>query len=213
MLLAEDLVLLALHPEQGGEVNSCAEHLVPSVTGALVLELALLEAITLDEASHVVATGLAPKDPLLVEVLAALALGTSAKKQLRQVERGLGRARDRVVDRLADAQVIGRRTSRIIRITTHPLLQPDVRDEVLARLRDAAAGHGEIEPRTAVVLALAGPCRLLEVVAGDTPHKHVKERIQLAAEPMPVAPTVRRLVIELLAVTKQVVIDATSSSS
>ena len=64
-------------------------------------------------------------------------------------------------------------------------------------MRAAAAGEGEIEPRTAVVLALAGPSRLLEVVApGKAARPHAKRRIETATELTPVAPVVKKVIAE-----------------
>ncbi|MGI8535543.1 MAG: GPP34 family phosphoprotein [Mycobacteriales bacterium] len=85
----------------------------------------------------------------------------------------------RVVDGLVEQGALDRDPRGLWRVTAHPVLRPELRDEVVARLRAAAAGDGEIEPRTAVVLALAGPARLLEVVA-DKPHDHAKRRIAAA---------------------------------
>ncbi|MCW2622829.1 MAG: hypothetical protein JWL64_2431 [Frankiales bacterium] len=117
-----------------------------------------------------------------------------------------GRLRDATIDRLADAGVIGRRRDRVlgIRVTRHPVLQADVRDRVVARLRAAAAGDDELDPRTAVVLALSGPARLLEV-APERPRVHARQRIAEAAELTPVAEVVRRVISEAAAATAAVV--------
>jgi hypothetical protein len=78
------------------------------------------------------------------------------------------------------------------------VLQPAVREEVLERVRAAAAGEGEIEPRTAVVLALAGPSRLLEVVApGKASRPHARRRIETATELTPVGPVVKKVIAEM----------------
>jgi len=85
-------------------------------------------------------------------------------------------------------------------VTRHPVLQPAVREELLERVRAAAAGEGEIEPRTAVVPALAGPLQLLEVVTPDeASRRHAKRRIQTATELTPVAPVVKKVIAEMQA--------------
>jgi Golgi phosphoprotein 3 (GPP34) len=106
------------------------------------------------------------------------------------------------VDGLADRGVLGRRDHvswfTWFPVTRHPVLQPAVREEVLERVRAAAAGEGEIEPRTAVVLALAGPSRLLEVVAPDKAGRpHARRRIETATELTPVAPVVKKVIAEM----------------
>lgn len=211
MLLAEDLVLLALDPDKGKEVNSSAEPLKPSVTGALIAELALSESITL-EGKRFVTTGVTPKDPLLTEVLVALEGGKNAKAQLKRVDKALHGSRNRVVDRLVDAQVLGREPGGLFGVTTHPVRQRSARDEVVARLREAAAGHGEIEPRTAVVLALSGPARLLEVVA-DKPHDHAKKRIAEATDLTPIAPVVKKVIQEAQAAITAAVVASSAAAA
>ena len=80
------------------------------------------------------------------------------------------------------------------------MLQPAVREELLERVRAAAAGGGELEPRTAVVLALAGRSGLLEVVAPDqASRRHAKRRVETAAELTPVAPVVKKVLAKMQA--------------
>jgi hypothetical protein len=114
------------------------------------------------------------------------------------LDKQVGRVWKRVVDGLVEQGVLGRDDRGLFQVTTHPVLQPKLRDEVLMRLREAAAGDAELEPRTAVVLALAGPARLLEVVA-DKPHDHAKRRIAEATESTPVAEVVKQVIAEAAA--------------
>jgi len=194
MLIAEELVLLSLHPERGTALNGSGEPLKPAVAGALIAELALAGAVTLEGGRFV--TGKAVlTDPLLLEALAALGKGKRSKQQLTRMDKALGGARDRVVDRLIDAGALGRDKRGALSATTHPLLRPEAREEPRARVRAAAAADGEIEARTAVLLALCGPVRLLEVVA-DKPHDHAKRRIAQATELTPVAPIVKKVIQE-----------------
>ena len=51
--------------------------------------------------------------------------------------------------------------------TRHPVLDTVARQAVLDQVRAAATGNGPVSADVAVVLALAGLCRLLERVAPD----------------------------------------------
>ena len=65
----------------------------------------------------------------------------------------------------------------------HPLLEPGIRNAIVARLQAAAAGDGPIEARTALVLSMIGPAQLLEVVAPDrSARRHARNRIDHALD-------------------------------
>jgi ParB-like chromosome segregation protein Spo0J len=67
-------------------------------------------------------------------------------------------------------------------------------------VRLAATGDNGLEGRTAVLLALTGPARLLEVVAPErADRKHARRRIATAAELTPVAPVVKKVIAEMQA--------------
>jgi hypothetical protein len=96
--------------------------------------------------------------------------------------------------------------------TAHPLLDQAARAEPLARLRTAAADDGPIEARTAVLLALSGPARLLEVVA-DKPHAQAKRRIAQAADLVPAADVVKKVIAEAAAAAASVAVIAASTAA
>ena len=206
VLLAEELLLLGLDPVEGTVVNNARRELLVGLAGALVGELALAGLVDLS-GQRFIAVGRPPGDPLLAAAHQALAQSTGrrAAAQLRGLGEGIGGVWSRLVDGLADRGVLGRHRDHVswftwFPVTRHPVLQPTVREEVLERVRAAAAGEGEIEPRTAVVLALAGPSGLLEVVAPDrASRRHARRRIETATELTPVAPVVKKVIAEMQA--------------
>nr|WP_281246799.1 GPP34 family phosphoprotein [Geodermatophilus amargosae] len=104
-----------------------------------------------------------------------------------------------LVDGLIAQGVLGRRRSRIllVNVTRHPVLRPTVREEVLHRMR-AAATDGVLEPRTAVLLALAGPAGLVKVVAPQRSDRdHARRRMSTAAQQVPAAAVVKRVLAEM----------------
>jgi len=203
MLLAEELLLLGLHPVKGTVVNSGRQQLLIALAGALVGELALAGSVDLS-GKRFVAVGGTPADPLLAAVHAVLAepKGRRDADQLRRLDKRIGGIWPRLVDGLVDRGVLGRRRDRVLffTITRHPVLQSAARDEPLDRVRAAAAGDGQLQPRTAVVLALAGPARLLEVVSPDrSTRRHAKRRIATATELTPIAPVVKKVIAAMQA--------------
>ena len=217
MLLAEELLLLGLDPVKGTVVNSARRELLVGLAGALVGELALAGLVDL-AGKRFIAVGTPPDDPLLTAVHQALAQskGRRAADQLRGLDKGIGGVWSRLVDGLVDQGVLGRGRDHVLlfTVTRHPVLQPAVRGELLERVRAAAAGDGELEPRTAVVLALAGPSRLLEVVAPDkASRRHAKRRIETATELTPVAPVVKKVIAEMQAAAAAAVAAGGAASS
>ena len=183
MLLAEELLLLGLDPVKGTVVNSARRELLVGLAGALVGELALAGLVDL-AGERFIAVGTPPDDPLLTAAHQALAQSTGrrAADQIRRARQGnSGGVWSRLVDGLAGQGVLGRRRDRVLvfTVTRHPVLQPAVREELLERVRAAAAGDGELEPRTAVVLALAAVtaagsrgARRGQPAAREAPHRN-----------------------------------------
>ena len=74
------------------------------------------------------------------------------------------------------------------------------RQAVVDQVRAAATGAGPVRPDVAVVLALAGPCRLLERVAPDrSTRREAKRRIARATAEAPFVPGVAKIVEKLIA--------------
>src|SRR6185503_11286889 len=75
------------------------------------------------------------------------------------------------------------------------VLDHEHRDAIVSRLRVAAAGDDPLEVRTAVLLSMTGPARLLELVAPDrSTRKHARRRIDHALDAtslQPIAGSVR----------------------
>lgn len=209
MLIAEEFVLLALDPDgtpaRGASYQSATE---VGVTGALISQLALQGHVDL-AGGRVHLTGSRPEHPLLAQALDNLAPieGKKLKNRLSSVKHA---GWSEVVDGMVDAGVIGRDKA-TLRPTHHPVADTAAHAALLAELRAAATGDGPLDERTAVLLALSGPCQLLEVVAPErSDRKHAKRRIKEAAELVPAAEAVRATIEAVVAATT---IAATTAAS
>jgi hypothetical protein len=213
VLLAEELLLLCLDPQRGRPGNGSEAPMTPCLAGALVAELALLGAVELEGMRFALRPAAVPAG-LLQEAAEVLRTGGGRRgaDQLRRLDRRLHRVWKRVVDGLVDQGVLGRDPRGPLQVTAHPVLRPELRDEVLRRVRAAAASDGPIEPRTAVLLSLTGPARLLEVVA-DKPHRHAKARIKQAADSTPVSAAVRAVITEAAAAAASTAVIASTAAS
>jgi hypothetical protein len=173
------------------------------LTGALLAELAVDGRLTIAEDGTVRAGDIRPDDVLLADAYDAVREhleGGRARRVIGGLSRHIGGSRKRVVDRLVEGGVLGRDRPSALRPTRHPVLDTAARQAVLDQVRAAATGDGPVRPDVAVVLALAGPCRLLERVAPERGTRgEAKRRIARVTAETPFAPDVAKIVDELIA--------------
>lgn len=193
VLLAEAFVLAALDPD--GTV-ACGLSNQPAaaagVTGALVTELVLDGHVDLVD-GRVRRTASEPEHPLLAGALDGLARleGKKLKSRLGSVEHAGWKE---VVDVMVADGVIGREKHGL-GPTRHPVSDGDAHAALVGRVRAAAGGTGPLDARTATLLALAGPCQMLEVVApARADRKAARRRIAEATEQVPAAAAVRYVI-------------------
>jgi len=219
MLLAEELALVAINPSSGrhgvglrAEINAC-------LAGLLVAELVLDDVIAPGEKGDRVAiTGRAEPKGLALAAATTVVIdkGPKIKAILSGMDRGLSRkiglgTWDATVAGLAEAGVV-KATSGGVR-PRNTVIQGFVRDSTVAALRQAAAGDGVLELRTAALLSMTGPAKLLEVVAPDRKARgHARGRIDHALGGTvlePIGRLVRRLISEAVAAAGAATVAAT----
>ena len=202
MLIAEELILVALDPVKGTVPLGAKTYLNAGLAGALLAELAIAGNLGIKD-GRIVPAGDPPTDPFLAEVLAAIGSETTAdraKSAVKKLDRQVGGVWHRLVERMVAAGTLGEDKHGRLIPTRHPVLDRPGQDSVLGGVRAAAAGDGPLAPRSAVLLALAGPCRLLERVAPDrSGRRHAKTRIKEATEKAPFGPEVKQVIDELIA--------------
>lgn len=209
LLLAEELALVAIKERSGRHGMGAGAQLNACLAGLLLAELVLDgHARPGDGGVTLVATeSSGPRSPMLVGAAAVLAMkGPKIKAVLSHMDRGLGDELgrgtwDTAVEGLVDAGFLspaegGRRRR-------HVVVDGGRRDRIVTRLRGAAEGDGPLEPRTAVLLSMAGPAHLLEVVAPERGgRRHARDRIDHAVDGTvlePIGKVVRKLIEEAVA--------------
>jgi len=196
VLIAEMLLLVAVNDKGHVPVGSDA-FVDVGLTGALLAELAMGGQLTIAPDGTVQAGPTRPGDELLASVYDAVREhleGRKAKQVIHGLGRRIGGSRDRVVGQLADVGVLGRERSSFLRPTRHPVIDTATHQAILEQVRAAATGQGPIPPDIAVILALAGPCRLLERVAPNRgTRRNAKKRIAHATAETPFAPGVSQV--------------------
>jgi len=221
VLLAEELALVAIHPESARHALGTRSQLNACIAGLLVGEL-LLDGVVARGANGGIVVPEehpAPASPVLAAAAEVVAdKGPKIKAVLSAMDRGLTRQTgrgtwDSVVDGLVAAGVLasgdgGPRSK-------NDVLDLAPRDEIVARLRAAAAGDDALDPRTALVLSMTGPAQLLQIVA---PHhgerRHCRRRIDHALDGTPYEPicaAVHKLIEEEAAAAAAAAVVATTA--
>ncbi len=169
MLLAEELALMAMKPATGRHALGVRSQLNACLAGLLIADLVLAGAAEIDGARQEVRlTGKSPDSDLLVAVAAVIVdKGPKVKSVLSAMDRGLRQHGSPGTWNAATA------------IVTRGEAGAPERDEIVTRLRHAAAIDGPTDRATALLLAMTGPANLLEIVAPDRGplRKHARDRI------------------------------------
>jgi len=198
VLLAEAFVLLALDPDgtvARGMTNQSA--VAVGVTGALVTQLVQEGHVDLTD-GRIRLTGSRPTHPLLIQ-----ALDNLASHEGKKLESRLGMIKhtgwNEVVDAMVAEGKLGREKD-ALRPTRHPVADRTAWAALVEAVRAAATGAGPLDARTASLLALAGPCQMLEVVAPERSDRAIaKRRIAEAAEQVPAAAAVKYVINAMVA--------------
>ncbi len=213
MLLAEQLLLLALDPEKGRPGLGRKDALEAGLCGALVSDLALRKVVAVTRGRAVVLDARPTGNDLLDDVVGLLGQdGRNArtlKRQLKAVRRALGDVVGRVARPLVAAGVLLEESSRvagIIPATRYPVMAPAaprrIRDEVRPWLGSDATAGAAVEPRTACLVALLGACQLLGTVTdGVVERRRASAAAKSAMEHEPAARAVKAIVDEVHATT------------
>lgn len=207
--LADELALVAIDPSTGHHALGLRSELNACLAGLLVAELLLDGVLEIGaKPDRVVVTGNAePKTKVLAAATAVvIERGPKIKAILSHMDKGLSRRLgqgtwDAVVSELVDAGAVAA-TRRGIR-NRNDVLQPFVRDSIVAALRVAAERDSVLDQRIAALLSMTGPAHLLEVVAPNRSARgHARDRIDNALEGTPLEPLgkiVRRLISDAAA--------------
>jgi len=172
------------------------------LTGALLADLAIDGRLAVAEDGTVRAGDTRPGDELLADVCDAVRehlQGRNVRHVIGGLSHQIGGSWDRVAGRLIGVGVLGWDRRSLLRPARYPVLGTAARQAVVDQIRAAAAGGGPVSPQVAVVLALIGPCRLLERVAPDPGTRgEAKRRIDRVIGETPLAPGVAKIVDELI---------------
>jgi hypothetical protein len=194
LLLAEELLLLALDDERGSILPDARIAIDYGLTGALLMDLALHGCVALEK-EHVTVTDVpASLPPLLRE--AAEVLHEKPGKKLRYWIQYLGHRvphlRQRLIDGLIARGSLEKRESRILwlfHVEHYPEHDGRAEHDIRQRI-DAVLLHGNNpDARTHMLVGLTASCRLIDALYPRDQRKRAKKRAKTLGE-MPIADSV-----------------------
>ena len=184
LYLHEQLLLLALSDEKGTMQSLNFEF---GAGGAVLAELLLTGRLGLEQARKKQFVKLTDDtltgDPLLDEVLQRVRAGKRPEQPAAWVRRiaGTKRLRHRIAERLRYRGILGKKQGRVLLVFSrdlYPTLDPEPERALLALLREALLGTGEVAPTTAILLALAHHIGLDYVLFSRPERKAHKRRLK-----------------------------------
>jgi hypothetical protein len=218
MLLAEELLLLALDDETG---RITVSEIDKGLAGAVLIELALLGRVRVAERNESVRTGrlmvLPGAEPAHPVLLAGLAtVDDRAGRKPEHVIDALGRSlRDRLADGLVEAGVLRREKHKVLGLfPTRRLPANDVTHERTVREKIAAALAGDTpDDRTAALVALLSALDAVTSVFEVPDKRAAKRRAKEIAEGQWAAAAVRKAVQAVQAATMAAITVATTAGA
>lgn len=158
-LIAEDLLLLLLDDTRG--TVRAGSYLASALGGAVLVELALAEAVELEEktsawrSAKVRPTGAAPQDPVLTAGLATIAEKDRSPQDLvNRLGKGL---KETLTDRLVERGLLERREDKLLGVfsrTRWPAADTTYEHDVRRQVRAALVEGAQPDPRSGALVAL-----------------------------------------------------------
>lgn len=195
---AEEFLLLALDGKTGDFRKINTAYLHAGLTGAAVMELALVERIDSDVDRAWVLDPAPTGDAALDIVLAEMASPGFPEQIEKVIERLMPLAetvQERTLEGLRQSGVLERSESRSLllkKVTRFTLKDAREFEETRARLRELLTGDGLPEPRDVCLITLAKTCGLLDQLVGPDELQAATDRVSKFAGMDLIGQNVRR---------------------
>ena len=184
LFLYEEVLLLALHDEEGTFSNHFVEY---AVAGAVLAELLLDERIFIADPKRKLVDHHDP-DPVgdpIIDECQEMIVSASRRARLANWVSRLGRIpklRQKVALQLCEREIIKADEDKVLflfRRIVYPEINPEPEREIIARLEDAIFGEEKkLEPRTVTLVSLAYSVGLLKQNFGEKKIRARRKRIE-----------------------------------
>ena len=181
--LYQAVMLLALSEERGTMNGAYVEY---ATAAALLSELLMHEriAIETDNKNKVSVVDDASTDDALLDEALGQIKSAQRQRKLQDWVQKLGQLKDlkhKVAQSLADAHIVAAEKEKVLWLferRVYPELNPEPEQQIREAMRSAVMSDDEVEPRVAILVALANSAKLLPQVFTKQELKQRKKRIE-----------------------------------
>jgi hypothetical protein len=180
---AEEIVLLALDEQRGDFARLPDSELAVALVGAVMMELAFLNRIDIDNKSLLVVDGTSTGSAVLdasLEIMKASGKEDTSSYWLQRLAGQANAIRQEALEQLVRKGVLRREQSRVFWIfpsKRYPTLDNQEIKAVEARLRELILGDDIPDPRDAVLISLINACRLWHYLFSAAELERVRPRL------------------------------------
>ena len=187
LILAEQTLLIALDDDKGRETTQCGSD--PGLAGALLLDLARLELVSVGADGKIVAVdGAQPGHELLRDAYTTIRQTSkprNARGWVQRLPRKLGPLRQRLSRGIVQRGILSERRSRwfgVLPRTRFPTVDPAPERELRERLRDVLLVGREASEEEALLLGLLEPLGLINSLVARGERRAARKRAKAVAE-------------------------------
>ncbi|MCY4005923.1 MAG: GPP34 family phosphoprotein [Rhodobacteraceae bacterium] len=181
--IAEEIMLLLLEDDKGGFVHVPEISMRCILSGAVLMELALMDKIDTDLERLIVVDSEPVDDEILDPILRRLAEDNEQHDTRHWVELCSTDADDirrRALNRLCQAGILEKKDDRFLwmfKTRRYPLIDGKIEREVKHRIMSILFSDEIPEPRDIIIIVLVDACGLFRHLLSEKEHKRTRERI------------------------------------
>ena len=180
-MIAEDLLLLALHDKKGGK-ESGIQALEYGLPGALIVDLALNNKIDLKEDKIAVVNRQSTGNELLDEALQLIAKSENERKAkywIQEITKKIKNLQTRLSDRLVAEGILIKRKEKLFGIFTrhrYPSINPHYEIEIREEIHSILLRDKDPDERRALLISLVNACKILPVLFPNKSERKIAEK-------------------------------------
>ncbi|MHA2248122.1 MAG: GOLPH3/VPS74 family protein [Candidatus Hodarchaeales archaeon] len=213
-MIAEDLLLLALHDKKGGK-ESGIQALEYGLPGALIVDLRLKNRIELKEDKIVVIDRQSTGNELLDEALQLIAESEKERKAkywIQEITIKIKNLQTRLSDRLVAEGILIKRKEKFLGIFTryrYPSINPNHEVEIREEIHSILLHDKEPDERIALLISLISACKILPLIfPNKSERKIAKKRAEAIISSDIIGKSIKETIDEIIAALMLLVIRA-----
>lgn len=179
--LAEELLLLALHDEKGKIVSAALMSLLFGLAGALLLDLSLMDRITIENKKLILRDDKLTGDEIIDEAIAKIRQSKKTHKPDHWVVKlsGIKKMKDRLLDRLVYQGILRKEEKKVLWVfpsKQYPTVNGKPERDTRALIRAALLEGAAPDERTKMIVSLVVACDLINEIFPKGERRQAKKR-------------------------------------